>query len=372
MPWDTRGVVTMREEFIVQANTKTKSISQLCRDYKITRRTAYKWINRYSEVGVIGLYDRSRKPCHMPMKIEDRFVQLILDCRDRYPAWGAKKLRQILLNEGHEDLPSLSSFNRILHLGGKISPEAMEKGKQFIRFERRLPNELWQMDFKGHFEVTEGRCHPLTVLDDCSRFSISLKACGSENKVVVRKALEEAFHQYGLPLAMTMDNGSPWKGYPRQRLSDLTVWLMRLGIKVSHSRPNHPQTQGKDERFHRTLKEEVLKYHNFQDLEDAQRHFDEWREVYNHIRPHEALEMRSPGQRYQPSPRQYAGKLPDIEYQPEDDVKKVGNNGEICFMGKQIYVGSFLKGEYVALRQRRERAWDIYYVSSRIGSFKQK
>ncbi|MFI5333763.1 MAG: IS481 family transposase [Chlamydiales bacterium] len=362
----------MRQEFVAQVNAKVRSISQLCRDYKITRKTAYKWIHRFSTDGAIGLYDRSRRPCHMPLRVDKDQVQLILDCRDKYPAWGAKKLRQILINEGRANLPSLSSFNRILARENRISPEEIEKRRQFIRFERKNPNELWQMDFKGHFEISEGRCHPLTVLDDCSRFSISLKACSSENKIVVRRALEEAFHEYGLPLAMTMDNGSPWKGYPGQRLSDLTVWLMRLGIKISHSRPNHPQTQGKDERFHRTLKEEVLKFHNFRSLIDAQSQFDEWREIYNYIRPHEALEMQCPGQKYRQSERKYTGYLAPIEYRLEDTVKKVGDNGEVSFMGHRIYVGSFLKGEHIALRQRKEREWDIYYVESRIGSFKRK
>jgi len=144
---------------------------------------------------------------------------------------------------------------------------------------------------------------------------------------------------------------------------------MRLGIKISHSRPNHPQTQGKDERFHRTFKEEVLKYHNFQNLPDAQKHFDEWREIYNHIRPHEAIEMACPAQKYRASERQYPEKLPAIEYLSEDKVIKVGNNGEICFQGKRIYIGSHLKQEYVAIRERSDN-FEIYYVNTRLGSFK--
>jgi transposase InsO family protein len=371
MPWENRGTISVRKEFVVKAIEKYQSISQLCREYKITRRTAYKWIERFSKDGVIGLSNRSKRPLRMPLKTEEDMKQLILNCRDKYPAWGAKKLKQILINVGYENLPSLSTFNRVLSQENRISSQESEKRQKFIRFERENPNELWQMDFKGHFELTEGQCHPLTVLDDCSRFSICLKACISENEIAVRKALEETFFQYGLPDSMTMDNGSPWKGYPKQRLSSLTVWLMRLGIKVSHSSPNHPQTQGKDERFHRTFKQEVLKYHNFQDLKDAQKHFDEWREIYNHIRPHEALGMQCPGKKYHESQKKYIEKLSPIEYQEGDKVTKVGNNGEISFKGNRIYVGSPLRGEYVALRERTEGKWDIYYVESRIGGFRQ-
>lgn len=370
MPWNNRGVMTLREEFVAKAQSKKHNISQLCREYNISRPTAYKWINRYTNEGNIGLFDRNTRPFHMPSKIDFHTVELILSLRDKYPAWGAKKIRQILINQGYENLPSLSSFNRVLSREDRITPAESEKRQKFIRFERESPNELWQMDFKGYFRVSEGECHPLTILDDCSRYSLCLKACASENEIAVRSALEEVFRCYGLPIAMTMDNGSPWKGSPRQRLSNITVWLMRLGIKIGHSRPNHPQTQGKDERFHRTFKEEVLKYHNFKDLLDAQDYFDEWRQTYNNIRPHEAIGMLCPAQKYCLSEKKYFEKLPKIEYLDNDKVLKVGKNGEICFKGKRYYVGSHLKGEYVALREKPEEKWDIYYVNSRIGGFK--
>ena len=172
--------------------------------------------------------------------------------------------------------------------------------------------------------------------------------------------------------AMTMDNGSPWKGYAGQRLSRLTVWLMRLGIQVSHSRPNHPQTQGKDERFHRSFKEEVLKYHNFQNLASAQEHFDQWKELYNNVRPHEALNMRCPVQKYKISEKPYKENMPAIEYLTGDEVKKVDGNGGICFRGQWYQLGRPLRGEYIALRPVRDNEWDIYYVNSRLCRFKLK
>jgi transposase len=183
MPWKNWEIMSLREEFIVEVREKTKSISQLCREYTISRWTAYKWIHRYAEEGVLGLSDRSKRPCHMPSRITGDFVDLILSTRDKHPAWGAKKLRQVLLNAGHKELPSTSSFNRILHREDRIVPIESDKRKRFIRFERENPNELWQMDFKGFFSLSEGDCHPLTILDDCSRYSICLKSCSSENEV---------------------------------------------------------------------------------------------------------------------------------------------------------------------------------------------
>jgi transposase InsO family protein len=369
MPWENRSIMSQRKEFIDKALNKELNISQLCNEFKISRPTAYKWLERYEDEGILGLKDRSKRPCAMPSKIKCESVQLILSTRDRFPAWGAKKLRQLLINQGYTALPSISSFNRILTRENRIISSESEKRQKFIRFERQNPNELWQMDFKGHFNMIEGTCHPLTLLDDCSRYSLCLKACTTENEASVRNALIETFRKYGLPIAMTMDNGSPWKGYPTQRLSSLTVWLMRLGIKVGHSSICHPQTQGKEERFHRSLKEEVLKYHNFKNLKDAQKQFDEWRDIYNYIRPHEGIGMACPAQKYRESDRQYLEKLPPIEYLSNDKVLKVGKNGEICFKGKTLYVGSHLKGEIIALRERYEGKWDVYFVNTRIVSF---
>jgi transposase InsO family protein len=372
MPWDNRGLMTLREEFVQRAKQNSATITELCRIYKISRKTAYKWIHRYESEGFLGLNNRSRRPTHMPLRTRTEHVELVISTRDRHPSWGAKKLRRVLINAGHQDLPSTASFNRILHRHNRISPVESKKREHFIRFEREHPNELWQMDFKGHFSLKEGRCHPLTILDDSSRYSICLKACNAESEAAVREALEESFNRYGLPDAMTMDNGSPWKGNPTNRLSKLTVWLMRLGIKVSHSRLYHPQTQGKDERFHRSFKEEVLKYHNFQDLLDAQEKFDEWRYLYNNRRPHEALGMLCPVQKYACSKKPFPQKLSPVEYNSGDELRVVKRGGEIPFKGQYYYVGEHLHGETVALRKMAERKWEIYYVKSRLGSFEEK
>jgi len=368
MPWQQKDHMTIKIEFIEQALSKKFKLSELCREYGISRPTAYKWLARYQEDGVNGLAEISRRPHQSPNRTKAEEVELILKTRSEYQAWGGRTLKQYLINQGHANLPSESTINRTLHRHGKILPEESTKRERFIRFERDKPNELWQMDFKGHFRTIEGRCHPLTILDDHSRFSICIKACLRETLETVRPALEDAFRSYGLPDEMTMDNGPPWKGAPPFRLSRLTVWLMRLGIKVRHSTPYHPQTQGKDERFHRTLKDEVLKFHQFQGVKEAQEYFDDWREIYNFHRPHQGIEMKCPSSRYQPSKKKFIEVLEPVEYGPEDIVRKVQACGTISYKDKRYFVGEHLKGENVALRHsHKEGIFEIYFCEIRIG-----
>jgi transposase InsO family protein len=195
-----------------------------------------------------------------------------------------------------------STITGILRRGALLNQTALPP-RPFQRFERAAPNELWQMDFKGNFPFFNGaRCHPLTVLDDHSRFSVLLQACADEREQTVRAVLTEAFRRYGLPAAMLMDNGSPWGAAGAQPFTAFSLWLIRLGIRVAHGRPYHPQTQGKDERFHRTLKFEVLRHFNFTSLEHCQREFDSFRHRYNLVRPHDALGLATPVTRYRPSP----------------------------------------------------------------------
>jgi transposase InsO family protein len=365
MSWKNRDLMSLKIEFLECFFSKKANLSFLCSEFGISRKTAYKWIKRYQEDGLEGLKDHSRRPLTSPSRIREETISLILQRRDDRH-WGGRKLRQHLENQGFKDLPSETTFNRILLRHEKVEESESEKRKHFIRFEREKPNELWQMDFKGHFKLCkEGRCHPLTILDDHSRFSISIKACKKEDTKSVRESLEEAFREYGIPEEMTMDNGAPWRGSQRH-LSQITVWLMRLGIKVRHSTPYHPQTQGKLERFHRSLKEELLKYHQFRDLKNAQERFDEWREIYNNERPHEALGLLCPKDRYKPSPRVFSEKLPEIVYPEGDEIKLVTITGSIYFRGKHFYIGEHLTREYVALREIGKDIYDVYFSKTKI------
>lgn len=366
MTWDAKEVAVLREEFVLKAINKVATFSELCHQYQISRKTGYKWLNRYESEGILGLNDRSKEPTKVLLTDEES-VNLILQARRQFPSWGARKLRQYLINQGH-GVPSESTFNRTLKRHNQISKEESSKRQHYIRFERGSSNELWQMDFKGHFQVGKARCHPLTVLDDHSRYSICLKACERETEQAVKEALTEAFQKHGLPEAMTMDNGSPWKGSYPWRFSSLVIWLMKLGIQVSHSRPYHPQTQGKDERFHRTLKEEVLKYYQFNSLEEAQVVFEDWRHIYNNVRPHEGIGLKCPKDRYVPSSRVFPEKLPDVIYSEEYEVRKVQRNGAIEFKGTPYFVGEHFFGEYVGIKpsHKTDGLYNIFYCKSRV------
>ncbi len=222
------------------------------------------------------------------------------------------------------------------------------------------------MDFKGHFETDACRCHPLTILDDHSRFNLCLQACSNERAETVQEHLIAVFRRNGMPLQINTDNGPPW-GTDWGDYTHLSMWLIRLGITMSHSRPYHPQTNGKDERFHRTLIAEVLQGKRFKTLDHVQESFDKWRPVYNCVRPHEALDDKVPIDCYHPSSCPYPEKLPSIEYAPEDIVRKVSLNGKICYNGRLIRVPKLLKGEYVAIRKTNEDGIiDLFYVRQRL------
>jgi transposase InsO family protein len=266
-------------------------------------------------------------------------------------------------------VPAASTITAILRRHGQLEARREEHPGPWQRFERAAPNELWQMDFKGPFALPQGRCHPLTVLDDHSRYALGLEALGDEQRASVRARLVAIFRRYGPPFAMIMDNGPPWGEGRGSGYTVLAVWLIRLGIQVSHARPFHPQTCGKDERFHRSLKAEVLAGRAFRDLAHCQRAFDDWRLVYNHQRPHEALAMGVPAERYRLSPRPFPDLLPPIDYAPTDIVRKVKDGGRISFDNRVWRVGKAFVGQPVALRPSREDGvFTVHFCTQRIGA----
>lgn len=367
MPWREIGTVDLRAEFIELSRSGAISFSELCRRYSISRKTGYKWLHRFEAQGVVGLHDQSRRPLQQPAHTSAEIEGLIVACRDRYPDWGARKLRKVLETQGYRQLPAPSTITAILRRHQRLSTDAPEP-MPWTRFEHPHPNDLWQMDFKGHFPLGQQRCHPLTILDDCSRFSLSLQACTNEQTQTVQDALIAAFQQYGLPRRMTMDNGPPWgAGGGNGRFSRLTVWMIEQGITVSHSRPYHPQTQGKDERFHRTLKTELLGRRQFDSFARCQRAFNEWRNLYNLVRPHEALNMETPASRYSCSPRQWQTHLPPYEYGDIDEVRKVSADQCISFHRYVIHIGEGFVGKQVALRPTADDGlYTIHFCHQRI------
>jgi len=367
MPWEEVSIVSQRREFVMLASQPGANIRALCRRYRISPTTAYKWLGRSSRDPAETFVDRSHVPLRQPKRTSTAMEALVLEVRDQHP-WGGRKIKRRLENLGHGDVPSASTITAILKRAGRL--DAKEENGPWQRFERGTPNELWQMDFKGHFALVSGRCHPLTVIDDCSRFALGLQACGDETKDTVKDKLSAVFKRYGIPASILADNGPPWGGRDensdRVAYTELAVWLIRLGIVVRHGRPLHPQTQGKDERFHRTLKAEVLDRQGFTDLENCQRAFDRWRDVYNCERPHDALKLEVPANRYQPSNRTFPDELPAIEY-GDRLVRKVQGKGEISFKGREWFIGKAFAGYSVALRPTEEDGkFKVFFCHQRI------
>ncbi len=350
MPWKEVSTMSLREEFVRFALAEEANMSALSRRFGVSRKTGYKWLARFRQEGRGGLRNLSRRPQHSPAHTAAVLEQVIVALRAEHPAWGARKLHRRLQDLGYPGLPAVSTTHRILqrHDCLPVGPNAAHRPWQ--RFEHPHPNDLWQMDFKGHFPTQTQRCHPLTVLDDHSRYAVGLYACANEQTACVQTALTRSFRRYGLPGRMSMDNGAPWGSDAGHPYTPLTVWLLRLGIRVSHSRPYHPQTQGKDERFHRTLHAELLCRHRFADLAECQCRFDQWRDLYNLQRPHQALQMAVPVSRYQPSPRPFPETLPPIQYDSVDIVRKVQDGGLLHFRGQTYRLSKAFRGYPVGLR----------------------
>ncbi len=362
MPWQQVTPMSEKQEFISLAVREDANISRLCRYFRVSRKTAYKWLERFHLEGEAGLADRSRRPWRSPGQTPPVLEDAVLGVRGEHPAWGGRKIRARLQHLGWAAVPAASTITEILRRHGLLDSGESAKHKAWRRFEAKAPNELWQMDFKGHFAADQGRCHPLTVLDDHSRFALGLEACADERRETVCERLTAIFRRYGLPRTMLMDNGPPWGTEGQGDYSVLTVWLLRLGVQVGHSSPYHPQTLGKDERFHRTLEAELLQYCLGLELAVCQRRFEAWRQTYNLERPHEALELAPPVSRYRVSPRSFPETLPVWAYAPGDQVRKVQAQGWFSFRGREFRVSKAFRGQAVALRPTcRDGVWEVFF-----------
>lgn len=366
MPWGVVSLMSLRQEFVELLEKRVVSFSELCRRHRISRKTGYKWLGRYREHGIDGLADQSRRPKNSPAKLSKSTEQAVLELRQCHPRWGARKIRRLLKDRGQPQ-PASSTITTLFHRHGLIEPSAQAK-PNWQRFEREVANSLWQMDFKGPLVTLAGPAHALTVLDDHSRFSLCLKALPDQKGESVKHALSETFRLYGLPNSMLMDNGAPWGGQPAHPYTTLTMWLLRLNVRVSHSRPYHPQTMGKDERFHGTLSRELLENRQWKDLSDLDGAFEQFRHKYNFIRPHQALNLEVPASRYQVSLRSYPETLPPIEYESGVSVRKVQQKGEISFHGKTLKVGKAFRGYPVALKATSsDGVFDVLFCRQTIG-----
>lgn len=370
MPWTTCDAMKLKRDFVELALHERANIRELCRRFGVSAPTAYKWLGRYRKEGAKGLEPRPREPANSPGKTAAEMEARIVEARHKHPAWGGRKLRRWLQDRGVAGVPAASTITAILRRHQLLGVPAGPSGKGWERFERDSPNELWQMDFKGWIRTRDGGpCHPLTVLDDHSRFNILLEACRGENAGEVRPLLENAFRLHGLPTAILCDNGKPW-GDSAGSFTKFEAWLLRLGVRVYHGRPRHPQTQGKEERFHRTFKAEVLsRTTEWLDLSHCGGSFRAWREIYNHERPHEALGGAVPASRYRISEREMPKRLPEAGewYGASDRVRKVGSKGAVSVGGILWTIGEAISGEEIALREAAEGRLEVYYCWKKLG-----
>lgn len=350
MAWEERTVKQMREEFVKRALAKERTKSALCREYGISRPTGDKWIERYLQGE--DLSDRSRAPRSMPGRIAAETEREIVSLRKQYPALGAVKLRRLMENAGHTDLPCARTFNNVLRRNGLIEPEASRAATPQRRFEKAAPNEMWQADFKGHFLLENGRrCHPLNILDDCTRFNLCIEALENETFSAVKPVMERLFREYGLPFSFLCDNGNPWGTAQSLGYTRFEVWLMELGVLTLHGKPLHPQTQGKEERFNRSFTRECLKGKRFADAHHAQSCFDEYRSFYNEVRPHCALELDVPAKRYRASDRRMPKTIEPWEYGSEYKLCRVKETGFFSYNGQSFFLSEGFGGKTIAVRE---------------------
>jgi len=344
MAWKTMNVHEQRVRFVLAACQGASTFSSLCAEFGISRPTGYLWLRRYKEQGLSGIAEQSRRPISSPRRMDAGLEQQVIQTRLRYPDWGARKLRVVLSREGVE-LPR-NTIHRIL-----LRHDLVGKAKQCCsasqRFERKQPNQLWQMDFKGPKDWPQP-VGPLSVLDDHSRYLITLAANGNTQGEPVKLQLEEAFQRCGVPEEMLMDHGSPWWGHlaPLGH-TRLSLWLMRQGIRLHWSRIRHPQTQGKVERFHGSLQRALERRGVPQ--QNLQAWLDYYRWEHNHVRPHEALNMKTPASIWSPSQRRYDPHPPQWEYPLGAKVLKVSAEGQVKIRGQKWKVSKALSGEWVQL-----------------------
>lgn len=352
MPWLETDVRDQRLQFVLAVRQRRASIAALCRAFGISRQTGHKWLRREAAAGTLAaLGDRSRRPQHSPTRTDPATTARVLAARDYY-GWGGAKLAPVLAAAGVTVMPR--TIDRIIQREGRTRPDVAATAAP-TRFERGAPNDLWQMDAKGAYPLTPtGCCHPLSIVDDHSRFAVGLYALPALTTVHVQAALVACFRRYGVPRAMLMDHGAPWWASARaDGLTRLTVFLLKQGIQLLYGAVRHPQTQGKVERFHRTLGER-LRWHGVPNtLATFAAAFRWFRDEYNEVRPHAALQMQPPARRFGCSPRPYRAVPVPWDYPAGLARRRVQASGVISYAGRSyagrlFFVSEALGGEEVA------------------------
>lgn len=365
-----------RARFVVESEEGYFTIAELCGRYGISRKTGYKWMDRFEREGPSGLEDRPRIAEHIPHRTDEAIAQRVIAFRRQHPDWGPKKLLA-RLRELHPDLgwPAPSTAGDILTRAGLTVPRRRRRlplaPSQQPLTRPEAPNDLWSTDFKGQFRTGDRLyCYPLTVCDAVSRYILDVRALLSTETLPARKSFERLFHEYGLPRVLRSDNGVPFASTGLCRLSRLSVWWIRLGIRPERIAPAHPEQNGSHERMHRTLKAATTRPPQ-RNLSAQQRRFDDFRDEFNDQRPHESLGQKTPASVYRPSPRIYPDRLPALEYPGHFQVRRVGSNGCILWKGRRLALSHCLSGEDVGLEEVDDGVWSLFFSQFLLARFDQ-
>ena len=340
----------MREEFVKKVLNGEGTKAALCREYGISRPTGDKWIKR--ALNGESMQDQSRRPFTTPNRISEEMENKIITYRNTYQAFGALKLHEIMLKDGVVSVPCAKTINNVLNRHGLITKEASQAATPYIRFTKSCPNEMWQSDYKGHFLLEDKqRCHPLNIIDDYSRFNLCCEAQKSETYKEIKPVIVRLFQEFGMPETFLCDNGNPWGTPQSVGYTSFEVWMMEHGILVLHGRPRHPQTQGKDESFNRSFTRECLKLQTFMNMEDAQAKFNAYRDLYNNVRPHHALNLAVPASVYKKSNRVYSESVEAWDYGTGYTVAKVKDSGYITFRNQGYFLSEAFRVKEIGIRE---------------------
>lgn len=374
MPWSETCVMNERQKFVLEALKGWSTMSQVCESFGISRRTGYKWVERYHLGGFEALADESRAPRRQGQETAPEVVAKIVELRKQRPTWGPKKLRA-RLEVLHPEIewPARSTIGAILVREGLIQKRRRRRRPKgawaSARTKADVPNRVWTADFKGEFRLGSGRfCYPLTILDSCSRYLLACQALPSTGLRGARATFEQTFAEHGLPEVIRTDNGTPFRGQAVAGLSQLAVWWLLLGIRLEWTRPSHPQDNGAHERMHRTLKAEAARPGR-ETPELQQRAFDRFRRVYNEERPHEALHLQPPAALYRVSERRMPRRLTGFEYPAHFYRRRISKSGWMTWRKRLYFVSSTLHHQTVGLEHKGEGRFDVYFGPVLLGLF---
>lgn len=373
MPWQETCAMTERMRFVLAVQSDTETVAACCRRFGISRKTGYKWLERFESEGAGGLGDRSRSPHRSPRAVSEAQREAAIALRSRYPSWGPKKIAARWPQCYAElPVPAASTIGDLLHAAGLVVPRRRRRHvppRTQPLAHATGPNAVWCADFKGDFVLGNGsRCYPLTVSDAFSRDLLRCQGLPSTATERVQPLFEATFRQYGLPEVMRTDNGPPFASTAVGGLTALSIWWVKLGVRPERIDPGKPQQNGRHERMHGTLKRDVCQPPAWS-LRTQQLRFDAFRQTYNEERPHEALGQVTPASVYQSSLRPYPARIAPLEYPEADETCCVRPNGCIRWRGKELYVGQVLAAEPVAVLQVADAEWQVVFGPILLGTF---